>query len=111
MSASTLRILNKSIAMKKLKTKESQNQIQMEQYRIKRPVEIGPWTSYSWRDDPKHIGFMLARYKFCAKMLCGQRKVLEVGCGDAFGTPIVLESAQSIHAVDFEPLIIEDAMA
>ena len=42
-------------------------------------------------------------------MLEGKRDVLEVGCGDAFGTPIVLQSVKSVCCVDFEPLIIDDA--
>ncbi len=97
--------------MPKPKTKEAQNQFQFDHYRGKGPVGLGPWSSHSWRDDPKHIGFTLARYKFCAKMLHGKKEVLEIGCGDAFGTPIILESARRIHAVDFEPLIVADARA
>ena len=48
-------------------------------------VPLGPWTSYSLLNDPKHMCFVLARYKFCSKMLEGKAKILEVGCGDGFG--------------------------
>ena len=37
-----------------------------------------------WRNDPKHLSFTLARYKFCAKLLDGKNTALEVGCGDGF---------------------------
>lgn len=92
----------------KRKTKEPQNQAQIDFYQEKGPVQLGPWTSHIWRSDPRHLGFILARYKFCAKMLAGKSKVLEVGCGDAFGTMIVRQTVESIHGIDFEPLIIED---
>ena len=42
-------------------------------------------------------------------MLAGKDKVLEIGCGDAFGLPVVKQTVGSVHGIDFEPLIIEDA--
>lgn len=95
--------------MNKRKTKELQNQAQIEMYQKKGPAQLGPWTSHMWRSDPKHLLFVLARYKFCSKMLVGKKDVLEIGCGDAFGIPVILESVESVHAIDFEPLVIEDA--
>ncbi len=97
--------------MKIRKTKEPQNQIQIDTYKEKGPVQLGPWTSHIWRSDPRHLGFVLARYKFCAKMLDGKSEVLEVGCGDAFGTMVVLQTVKSVHGIDFEPLVIEDTKA
>ena len=41
-------------------------------------IALGPWTSYSLKNDPKHLAFVLARYKFCAKMLAGKKN----GCGN-----------------------------
>ncbi len=95
--------------MKKRKAKEPQNQMQVDTYQERGPVQLGPWTSHIWRSDPRHLGFVLARYKFCAKMLAGKAEVLEVGCGDAFGTIVVLPEVKSVHGIDFEPLVIEDA--
>jgi 2-polyprenyl-3-methyl-5-hydroxy-6-metoxy-1,4-benzoquinol methylase len=93
------------------KTIESQNQSQIDTYEEKGPVGMGPWTSHIWRSDPRHLGFMLARYKFCAKMLAGKSAAIEVGCGDAFGTQVVLQTVGSVHALDFEPLVVEAAEA
>ncbi|WP_454061338.1 class I SAM-dependent methyltransferase [Candidatus Nitrospira salsa] len=70
---------------------------------------MGPWTSHIWRDDPRHLGFLLARYKFCAKVLAGRKNVLEVGCGDAFGISVVKQTVLSIHGIDLEPLVLQDA--
>jgi len=63
-------------------------------------VKLGPWTSYSLLNDPKHMGFVLARYKFCAKMLEGMDLVLEVGCGDGFGTPIIAQAVNKVIAIE-----------
>jgi 2-polyprenyl-3-methyl-5-hydroxy-6-metoxy-1,4-benzoquinol methylase len=42
-------------------------------------------------------------------MLVGKKRALEVGCGDAIGTPLVLQSVEQVHGIDFEPLVLEDA--
>ena len=91
------------------KTKEPQYQIQIETVDEKGLVQLGLMTSHLWRSDPKHLGFLLSRYKFCAKLLSGRQKVLEVGCADGFGLSIVLQSVHAIHAVDFDPLFISNA--
>ena len=90
-------------------TKELQNQSQMDSYSQRGPATMGPWTSHIWRSDPRHLGFLLARYKFCAKMLAGKDDVLEVGCGDAFGSSVILQSVKRIHGIDFEPLVLKEA--
>lgn len=73
-----------------------------DQFRAKE-ISLGPWTSYSLQHDPKHLCFVLSRYKFCAKMLEGQKKVLEIGCGDGIGIPVVAQAVSSLHCVDWEP--------
>ena len=70
-------------------------------------VELGPHTSHKYRIDPKHLCFVLSRYKFCAKLLSGTNNVLEVGCGDAFGTPVVAQEARMVLAIDWDPRLIE----
>ncbi|MFA5339984.1 MAG: class I SAM-dependent methyltransferase [Candidatus Omnitrophota bacterium] len=75
--------------------------------RKKGAVKLGPTASHLWRNDPRHISFLLARYKFCSKILAGRKNVLEVGCGDAFGTRLVLQTVSKVHAVDFDPLFID----
>ena len=91
-----------------MNTKEPQNQIQIDRYYQDGPFEIGTWTSHIARSDPRHLAFILSRYKFCAKMLEGKEKVLEVGCGDGFGLPIVMQTVGSVTGIDFEPLVIDD---
>lgn len=91
-------------------TKERQNQSQIDDYRQRGPVTFGPWTSHIWRNDPRHLVFLMSRYKFVAKMMAGRDAVLEVGCGDAAGTPIVLQTVGRVHGIDFEPLVVADAI-
>src|SRR5271166_3574074 len=73
------------------------------------PEKLGLMTGWGWYDDPKRLVFTLSRYKFVAKMLEGSQHVLEVGCGDAFGTRIVAQSVGEVTAVDFDPELLESA--
>ena len=91
------------------KTKEAQNQSQIDDYNQHGGVTFGPWTSHIWRTDPRHLSFLMSRYKFISKMLAGRKKGLEIGCGDAAGTPIILQTIDSVYAIDFEPLVLNDA--
>lgn len=68
---------------------------------------FGLMSSQVWRDDPRRLGFVLARYKFVAKMFSGLEKVLEVGCADAFGTRVVRQEVAEVIATDFDPVFIE----
>ena len=70
---------------------------------------FGLMSNQVWHDDPRRLAFVLARYKFVAKMVSGLARVLEVGCADAFGTRLVQQEAGSVTAIDFDPVFIEDA--
>ncbi len=89
-------------------TREPQYQIQVELRERKGLASLGLVTNQLWHDDPRHLVFLLSRYKFVAKMLSGKNKVLEVGCGDAFGTRLVLQEVTEILAVDFDPVFVQD---
>ena len=89
-------------------TRERQYQVQVDLRETKGLTRLGLVTNQVWHDDPRRLLFVLARYKFVSKMLSGKRKVLEVGCGDAFGTRIVLQEVGEICVVDFDPVFIRD---
>src|SRR4051794_26970496 len=65
-------------------------------------IPLGPWSSYSLVHDPKHMCFVLSRYKFCAKMLQGRQRVMEIGVGDGFGLPIMAQAVKQLVAVDWD---------
>jgi 2-polyprenyl-3-methyl-5-hydroxy-6-metoxy-1,4-benzoquinol methylase len=74
------------------------------------PEVMGFGAGYAWHDDPKRLVFMLSRYKFVSKMLSGLDHVLEVGCGDGFGTRLVAQTVKHVTGIDFDPDYIESAI-
>jgi hypothetical protein len=72
---------------------------------------LGLMTNQVWYDDPRRLTFLLARYKFVAKMLSGRKNAGEVGCGDAFGTRVVLQEVSDVTVYDFDPVFIQDIHA
>lgn len=95
--------------MQETMTKEPQYQIQFESLKEQGSVVLGPTTSHLWRSDPKHLLFFLSRYKFVSKILTGKKKILEVGCGDGFGSRIVTQNGSHVVGADFDELFIKDA--
>jgi 2-polyprenyl-3-methyl-5-hydroxy-6-metoxy-1,4-benzoquinol methylase len=87
-------------------TKEAQYQflLELEKEGLE---QFGLMSSQMWQDDPRHLLFSLARYKFVAKMFSGMNRVLEVGCADAFGTRLVRQEVPDVVAIDFDPVFIE----
>lgn len=70
--------------------------------------QLGLRANATWKEDPRRLVFALARYKFVSKMLSGKKRVLEIGCGDAFGTRIVQQEVGSIVVVDFDRVFLKD---
>ncbi len=69
-------------------------------------------SGWAWRNDPRHILFTLARYKFVAKLLEGRDRVLEVGCADAFGTRLVAQGIRwGVTAIDVDTDMLKAAQA
>jgi len=77
------------------------------EYQFIEPISLGPWTSFSLLNDPKHMCFVLSRYKFCARILEGKEDILEIGCGDGFGIPIIAQNAKYLLAIDTDDRLIE----
>lgn len=60
-----------------------------------RQIRLGSYYSYSIDHDIKHLGFVLARYKFAAKMLFPVKSggsVLELGCNQGIGGPFFCQA-------------------
>lgn len=70
---------------------------------------LGLMSGYRWREDPRTILFVLARYKFVSKMLAGCANVLEVGCADGFGSRLVRQTVGKLTALDIDGQMIENA--
>ena len=65
-------------------------------------IPLGAPSSYSLTHDPKHLAFVLSRYKFCAKMLEGKKTVMEIGSGDGIGLPIIAQAVGHLYCVDWD---------
>lgn len=89
-------------------TKEPQYDALVELKKRKGLTRLGIMNNQVWNDDPKRLVFTLSRYKFVAKMLTGKERVLEVGCGDAFCSRIVMQEVQNLTVTDFDPVFITD---
>lgn len=91
------------------KTREPQYQFQVDLDEEQPRTTFGIMINAGWEQDPRRLLFLLARYKFVAKMLKGKQRVLEVGCGDAFGTRMVQQEVGAVTAVDFDAVFVKDA--
>jgi len=74
---------------------------------------MGPYFSYQALHTPRHLLFTLARYKFATKMLGPKRpqSILELGCGEGFGTLLLAEEGHRVTAVDFDEEAVAHAKA
>lgn len=92
------------------KTREPQYQRSIDILRQQGLATLGLMTNQAWQDDPRHLVFTLARYKFVAKMLSGRSHVLEVGCADAWATRLVLQEVGQLTATDFDQTFVDDVV-
>jgi 16S rRNA A1518/A1519 N6-dimethyltransferase RsmA/KsgA/DIM1 with predicted DNA glycosylase/AP lyase activity len=94
--------------MANAETREPQYQCCLDLEKRQGVTRFGLMTNYMWHHDPRHLAFLVSRYKFVAKMLSGREHVLEVGCADAFATRIVLQEVKRLTATDFDPVFVRD---
>ena len=74
-------------------------------------IPLGLLKSREWIEDPRRMLFSMSRYKFVGKLFSGRKNVLEVGCGDGFNAPLVLQEVENLTLTDFCEEFIEDARA
>lgn len=65
-------------------------------------INLGEHWSYNLHNDPKRLAFVLSRYKFSAKMASKGKSILELGCSEGIGTPILAEFAEAYTGVDMD---------
>ena len=91
------------------KTRDPVNQPNIEFAERRGAIPLGLLKSREWIEDPRRFLFSQSRYKFVSKMFAGRENVLEVGCGDAFNSPIVMQEVKQLTVTDFDPEFIADA--
>lgn len=97
--------------MSSRRTRDPVNQPNIEFAEKRGAVSLGLLKSREWIEDPRRFLFSQARYKFVAKMFSGRRHALEIGCGDAFNAPIVMQEVRALTVTDFDPEFIADSAA
>ena len=70
-------------------------------------LSLGTRASFTFANDPKHLVFSLARYKFVSRLFEGYDSVLEVGCGDAFESTVVAQAVQRLVCIDSDPFVLD----
>lgn len=92
-------------------TKEPQYNDLVCDFKEKGAVKLGLTTSHTYRNDPRRLTFLLSRYKFVSKLFDNYNTVLEVGCGDAFGSTLVASNVKLYTGIDFDPVFVANAKA
>jgi 2-polyprenyl-3-methyl-5-hydroxy-6-metoxy-1,4-benzoquinol methylase len=73
-------------------------------------VLLGPQASHQWMHDPKHLLFVLARYKHAARLIGAAASVLEIGCGEGIGARILAEDRASWRGIDLDTAALAVAL-
>ncbi|MGE5421656.1 MAG: class I SAM-dependent methyltransferase, partial [Ignavibacteriales bacterium] len=65
-------------------------------------VTLGPFVSYQLRKTPRRLIFVLSRYKFAAKLIGENKRILEVGSSEGLGAVILGEFAEKVVGIDID---------
>lgn len=91
------------------KTQDPVNQPNIEFSEKRGYIPLGLLKSREWIEDPRRMLFSMSRYKFVSKLLSGRKHALEIGCGDAFNAPIIMQEVTELTVTDFCEEFIIDA--
>jgi 2-polyprenyl-3-methyl-5-hydroxy-6-metoxy-1,4-benzoquinol methylase len=72
-------------------------------------IELGRHLSYQLMNSPRNILYAAVYYKFAAKMVGPEARVLDIGCGEGLGTWILARECASAHGVDIDSDAINSA--
>lgn len=92
---------------KKFITKEKIYDVLFEDEKKNGLNKFGIMSSFSWDKDPKHLVFVLSRYKFVSKMFAGKKKVLEVGACDGWLSRVVKQNVRHLTVSDFDKAFLD----
>lgn len=72
-------------------------------------ITLGNYCSYWWYKTPRRFLHALSYYKFAAKVIGENKKVLDVGCNEGVGTYLLAKECGFAKGVDFDPQAIRVA--
>lgn len=70
--------------------------------KMEKTLQFEKYLSHIMFKTPRRALLMLSYYKFVANFITEGKKILEIGCNEAWGTPILAEKSKSVTAVDFD---------
>lgn len=73
------------------------------------PIELGKYASYWFHKTPRRILHSLSYYKFAAKLIGKEKRVLDIGCNEGLGTWLISKECGFAKGLDFDLAAIEVA--
>lgn len=67
-----------------------------------KPLTLGSYFTFVIRKTPRRLLHLLSYYKFAARMIGNDKRVLDVGCSEGLGTLVVAEFARSCVGIDLD---------
>lgn len=74
-----------------------------------RPIELGRYASYWFHRTPRRMLHCLSYYKFAAKMIGCDKRVLDVGCNEGLGSWLIAKECGFCRGIDFDEEAITTA--
>jgi len=68
----------------------------------KRPVELGRYGAYWFHRTPRRMLHALSYYKFAAKLIGSNKRVLDIGCNEGLGSWLMAKECGFCHGIDFD---------
>ena len=73
------------------------------------PIHLGRYNSYLTHRTPRRMLYSLSYYKFAAKMIGSNKRVLDVGCNEGLGSWVIAKECGFCKGVDFDARAIDTA--
>jgi len=75
----------------------------------KHEVLLGRYLSYHFTNTPRRVLYSLSYYKFAAKIIGSNKRVLDIGCGEGLGTWLLKTECGYAKGIDIDQDAIEIA--
>lgn len=73
------------------------------------PFTLSQHWTFNLMDDPKRLAFVMARYQFVVDLCAPNSSVIELGCSEGIGLPLLVEKAARYTGVDIDEPALEFA--
>jgi 2-polyprenyl-3-methyl-5-hydroxy-6-metoxy-1,4-benzoquinol methylase len=73
------------------------------------PIQLGRYNSFLTHRTPRRMLYSLSYYKFAAKMIGTDKRVLDIGCNEGLGSWVIAKECGFCKGIDFDSKAIESA--